>query len=107
MSARLQEVDAVLTEHIRPQTFPVAVKIFQGPEGLPEKMKLPTKTFNHPLAMCQGITLARKYGWTVGFFKEDMACAVGQVILGYVEEPEFIKDGSLVYPLYTDTLEAG
>jgi uncharacterized protein (DUF169 family) len=32
---------------------------------------------------------------------------MAQVICGYIEEPDFVKDGSLVYPLYACDLEVG
>ena len=103
-----QKLNAVLNEYLRTATFPVAVKIIKKGTALPEiRCKIPQKHFQHPVAFCQGITMARKHGFTLLFRKEDQACPLGQVILGYVEEPDFVKDGSLVYPLYTRDLESG
>ena len=106
MSELCQKMNSVLNEYIRPLTFPVAVKIISDDTPLPAKTKVPTENLKYPLAFCQGVTMARKYGWTLGFYQKDQACPISQVILGYVDEPDFIKDGSLVHPLYVETMEA-
>jgi uncharacterized protein (DUF169 family) len=103
MNKRLNDV---LNEYIRPATFPVAVKIYKKGEEVPFKTRMPIRDLKHRLAICQGMTIARKYGWVMGFTQEDQACPLAQVILGYTDEPEFIKDGSVVYPLYVENMEA-
>ncbi len=102
----LEELHQTLQTYIRPTSFPVAVKLQEDNE-LPEDIRRPSKVFGHPLTICQGIAIARRYGWTIGFLKEDHACGPSMPSFGLVEEPDFIKDGSIVYPLYTKTLEAG
>lgn len=105
MSLRDQAV-SVLNEYIRPATYPVAIKVSREPI-LPEKARRPLTGFGYPLTICQGVALVRRFGWVLGFLKEDHACPVSHIILGLAEEPDFIKDGSIVYPLYTETLDAG
>lgn len=102
----LEQLNAVLTEYIHPTTYPVAVK-FSAEPVLPPKAKRPTVAFGHRINLCQGIALARRHGWTMGFLKEDHGCGNSQVILGICEEPDFIKDGSICYPLYTKDLDTG
>ena len=102
-----KKLNDMLNEYIRPLTYPVAVKIFKKGEEIGFKVRTPLKDLNYGISLCQGITIARKYGWVFAFRKEDQRCPMAQVILGYVEEPDFIKNGSLVYPLYTGTMEAG
>jgi uncharacterized protein (DUF169 family) len=70
------------------------------------KAKEPLKDFGHRLAVCQAITMARKLGSVIKLAKKDQACPLSQVILGYIEEPDFIKDGSVVYPLYVSNMDA-
>jgi uncharacterized protein (DUF169 family) len=106
MSEINKRVDEVISKYIRPLTYPVAIKICKKGDPVPEKAKVPMKDMKHPIAICQGISLARKYGWTVAMYKEDHACPVAHVILGYVEEPDFIKNGSIIKPLYVDNDEA-
>ncbi|MCL6559634.1 MAG: DUF169 domain-containing protein [Firmicutes bacterium] len=100
-----KEAAAALEEHVRPASFPVAVKISEE-ESLPARARRPLKNLGHPATICQGISMARSIGWTVGFLKEDHACAPSFVVLGLAEEPEMVKSGDLVHPLYGETLES-
>ena len=106
MSEICKTLDASISKYIRPLTFPVAVKFVKEGEAIPEKAKVPTKALGYPIAICQAMTIARKYGWTLAMYKEDQACPLSHVILGYAEEPDFIKGGSVIKPLYVDNDEA-
>lgn len=50
--------------------------------------------------------MACTVGWTVGFLREDRACAPSFVILGLAEGPEMWKSGDLVHPLIGETQES-
>lgn len=102
----LKRLDETLTKYIRPLTYPVAVKLSADTE-LPPRVRRPSALFGHRINLCQGIAMARKYGWAMGFLQEDHACGNSQVIFGICDEPDFIKDGSICYPLYTKDLETG
>jgi uncharacterized protein (DUF169 family) len=101
-----KEFNAVIERHIRPITFPVAVRISKD-TGMPDQYRRATKIFGHRINICQGLSIARRYGWTIGFLKDDMGCAVSMLIFGFYEDPEFIKKGEIIYPGFTKTLEAG
>jgi uncharacterized protein (DUF169 family) len=107
MTELTKKLDDTISKYIRPITFPVGVKFLKKNEELPDRTKIPTRDFGYPIAVCQGMTLARKYGWNIAFYLKDHACPIADVILGYVEEPDFIKNGSIVQPLYVKTEEAG
>jgi uncharacterized protein (DUF169 family) len=51
--------------------------------------------------------MARKLGTVMKYTMEDQSCPLAQFILGFTEEADIIKDGSVVYPLYTSSIEAG
>lgn len=106
MNELVKYMNDTLNKYIRPLTFPMAVRFFKEGEELPPRAKVPTRDFGGPIAICQGIALVRRYGWTLAFYQNDMACPVSQVMLGYVEEPDFIKDGCLCKPLYNGNDEA-
>ena len=72
----LAEVNEVLQFYIRPQTFPVAVKMCESSEDLPENTKRPKKDLGSAVAVCQGISLARRYGWTIAIGQEDESCSI-------------------------------
>jgi uncharacterized protein (DUF169 family) len=102
-------MNSMVSEYLRTATYPVGVKIFKKGEEVPAdiRAKSPVKDFGHRLAMCQGITMARKLGTVMKYTMEDQSCPLGQFILGFAEVADIIKDGSVAYPLYTKTLEAG
>jgi uncharacterized protein (DUF169 family) len=101
-------MNRMVSEYLRTATFPVAVKVYRKGESVPPecRAKAPLKDFGHRLAVCQAVTMARKLGSVIQLSKKDQACPLAQVILGYAEEPDFIKDGSVVYPLYVSNMEA-
>jgi len=96
----VKQLDETLSKYIRPMTFPLAITFFKEGQELPPRTKVPTRDFGNSIAFCQGVSLARRFGWTVAFYQQDQACPVAQVILGYKEEPDFVKDGSVIKPLY-------
>ncbi len=102
-----QELNEAIQTYVRTSTYPVAVKILDSEDALPKKARRPMRDLGHRLNICQGVALTRRYGWTVGFCKEDHACSNSLVIFGLIEEPDFIKNGSVVAGPYTDTLEHG
>ena len=88
-----------LNRFIRPLTFPIAVKFVKDAGEFPQKTRRPLKDMGFKTNVCVGITLTRKYGWTVGFTAEDNACPIVAYTYGWSEsEPdtknaliEFIK----------------
>lgn len=101
-----KEFNVLINRYVRPITFPVAVRMSKDIE-LSDKCCRPTKVFGHRINICQGVNIARRYGWTIGFLKEDMACSVSLLLFGFFDDPEFIKKGEIIYPGFTKTLAAG
>lgn len=89
----LQKVNEALNFYIRPQTFPVAVKMCQSNEELPDKFRIPKRDLGTAIAICQGIALARRYGWTIAIGKDDESCPHGLFVLGFVPGRGYL-DGS-------------
>jgi uncharacterized protein (DUF169 family) len=103
----VKQFDEMLKEYIKPLTSPIAVKLLQADEEFPEKARRPAKIFGYPIALCQGIGIVRRFGWTLGFGKGDNACGPSLAYLGCLPYTEKQKEGGIVYPLYAKTLEAG
>jgi uncharacterized protein (DUF169 family) len=100
-----KEFNAIIEQYLRPQTFPVAIKFSEADE-IPIECKRPMKVLNHRINICQGVGLARRHGWSLGFCAEDMGCSVSMSIFGFCEEPDFVQRGEIIYPGFTKTLEA-
>jgi uncharacterized protein (DUF169 family) len=76
-----------LNRLIRPLTFPIAVKLVSSVEEFPEKTRRPSRDMGFKTNVCVGMTLARKYGWTVGISADDNACPIAAYTYGW-SEPE-------------------
>ncbi|MBM3118471.1 MAG: hypothetical protein FJ006_02800 [Chloroflexi bacterium] len=78
-----------LNRLIRPLTFPIAVKVVKSINDFPEKTRRPLKDMGFKTNICVGLTLTRKYGWTVGMTAEDNICPIAAYTYGWSEsEPE-------------------
>jgi len=69
----LKKLDEALNQHIHPETFPLAIKMAQKGEALPEKIKRPVGDLGVQVATCQGFSLARRYGWSLDSFVDATA----------------------------------
>jgi uncharacterized protein (DUF169 family) len=68
-----------LEEILRPQTYPLAVKLVKDESGFPERTRRPEKK----IAVCQALTLSRRYGWTMGITEKDSGCPAVNLAYGW------------------------
>jgi len=81
-----------LNRLIRPLTFPLAVKLAKSIDEFPEKTRRPSRDMGFKTNLCVGMTMARKYGWTVGMTADDNSCPIVAYTYGWSEpEPETRK----------------
>jgi uncharacterized protein (DUF169 family) len=78
-----RELGKKLKQLIQPATFPVAVKLLADASSIPDTARRPLRDLGVRLAPCQGSAMARRYGWTVGFGPEDVACAIAAHTYGW------------------------
>jgi uncharacterized protein (DUF169 family) len=76
-----------LNRLIRPLTFPIAVRLVKSIDEFPEKARRPSRDMGFKTNVCVGMTMARKYGWTVAMAAEDNACLIAAYTYGW-SEPE-------------------
>ncbi|HYL10095.1 MAG TPA: DUF169 domain-containing protein [Candidatus Acidoferrales bacterium] len=93
--------------HVRPATFPVAVKLLRPDEPVPEKAKRPLRDMKIQIAICQAIAMARRYGWTLAVGEEDVNCVLTKTAFGLAPVTKHFTSGHLACGMYTETLEAG
>ncbi len=78
-----QEIAAFIQNDLRLRTFPVAVKFLKDGANFPEKTRRPSTVLDKRVTICQGVTMARNYGWTVGLTQEDLICVPGMIAFGF------------------------
>ena len=59
----VKTADKELQTYIRPQTFPVAIRMLRHGEPVPEGLRIPSKSLGENWIVCQSIGVARRYGW--------------------------------------------
>ena len=67
-----QDAARELKGALRLRTEPLGVAFLPEAGALPEKTRRPTQVFGKKVTICQGVTMARVYGWPVGLTPEDL-----------------------------------
>ncbi|MBS3819047.1 DUF169 domain-containing protein [bacterium] len=96
-----------LERRLKLKTFPIAVKLLNKEDNVPDYAKRPLKDLGHHLSLCQGYQLSRREGETLAMLKEDNWCFEPVVGYGLGEPPEYFMEGYNRYPRDVKTLEAG
>lgn len=94
----LQGIRQALDSYVHPGTFPVAIKMVSSVGEIPQKARMPKQNLGTPMPLCQGIALARRYGWLMAMGSEDMLCPFGAVTLGFLPAKAKFLDGSFSVP---------
>ncbi len=69
-------------QQLRLRSFPVAARLSPEEGDWPEKTRRPSQVMGKRITICQAMTLARVYGWTVGLAREDMICVPSMLAFG-------------------------
>jgi uncharacterized protein (DUF169 family) len=101
----LKKIGQALDTYLRPQTFPVAVRLTASSEEIPEKARRPKRDMGVTMPVCQGVSVARRYGWLVAMGKEDMGCPLGSITLGLQPAKDKFLDGSINIPPWIEDNE--
>jgi len=84
---KMREYGALIDKYLRPNTFPLAIRLLEKDEKFPEKCKRPKKDLKIKIFLCQAIKMSRHYGWTIGMNEEDNACLIAAPILNWIKQP--------------------
>jgi len=77
-----QEHANFIYENLRLRTQPIAVKFLENAE-FPDKTRRPSQVLGKRITICQGVTMARVYGWPVGLGREDLICVPAMIAFGF------------------------
>ncbi|HEV8309720.1 MAG TPA: uroporphyrinogen decarboxylase family protein [Methylomirabilota bacterium] len=99
--------DQALQTYIRPQTFPVAIRMLKPGEAIPERAKRPARDFGKLSMNCQVIDMARRYGWLIALTRDDHVCSLGITAIGFDKPTHLYTSGTLCEGMYTETKAAG
>jgi uncharacterized protein (DUF169 family) len=77
-----------ISNTLRLRTLPIGVAFLKDPSEFPEKTRRPSEVFGKKITICQGITLARVYGWTTGLTADDLICLPALLAFGLTSTPD-------------------
>ncbi len=103
----LKKFAEALDKHVRPQSFPIAVRMVKESEELPPKVKRPAQDLGFRTAICQGFAIARRYGWPIAIGAEDLSCPLAKAVFGFAPKLNYYEQGWACAGMYTQTPEAG
>jgi len=103
--AEWEELVRHLEALLRLKTFPVALKLLEDEKELAEYKW--ARRPNTKLTLCQMINIVRTFDWTVGAIAEDFAYPLCAAVIGLVELPEDVKDGTFRNLVWCKTKEEG
>ncbi len=90
----LKRINEALSFYLRPQTFPLAIRMCPSAEELPEKVRIPQRDLGITISLCHAITMARRYGWAMAVDKKQ-SCYVAGLSMGFLPLLPEVVDGSL------------
>jgi len=82
-AATLKKMDDAIARYIRPDTFPLAIRMLKPGEPLPPDVKVPSQSLGEQWIVCQSIGIARRYGWAVAVGKQDVICPLAAIAFGF------------------------
>jgi uncharacterized protein (DUF169 family) len=87
MDEKCKQLAEALDRFIRPQTFPLAIKMVAHEDEFPAKTRRPVRDMGFRTTICVAMAMTRKYGWTVGLTSEDNFCPVAALFYGWAHQP--------------------
>jgi uncharacterized protein (DUF169 family) len=77
------QISEAICDASRLKTLPLAVKFMKGHENFPDKTRRPSRDLGKRITICQAVSMARLYGWTIGLTKEDLICVPAMIAFGF------------------------
>lgn len=91
----VKTADRELTYYVRPQTFPVAIRMLRPDEPVPDRARRPARDFKKLSMNGQVIDMVRRHGWTTALTREDSICSLGIAALGLEKLTHLHRSGPL------------
>ena len=100
VKSTLQQLDDALNRYVRPDTFPLAIRMLRPGEAIPEGVKVPSKSMGEQWIVCQSIGVARRYGWSIAVGKDDVICPLAAIAFGFRPPNEAYEKGFASLGMY-------
>jgi uncharacterized protein (DUF169 family) len=88
------------------RTLPLAIKMLEKEEDIPEGAIRPKRDYGMHLAQCQAFAMSRRQRANVAMLKEDNWCWAPLMAFGLVKPPEGFLEGHSIIPTMVENQEA-
>ncbi len=105
-TAKLKKLDDALARYIRPDTFPLGIRMLRRGEEIPKDVRVPSQSLKEKWIVCQSIGIARRYGWAVAVGKEDVICPLAAIAFGFRKPNDEYLKGYAANGMYCPDEEA-
>jgi len=106
ISQKLKKLDDALGRYVRPDTFPLAIRMLKPGEEVPPDVKIPSKSFKENWIVCQSIGVARRYGWGIAVGRDDVICPLSAIAFGFRKPNDDYLKGYAANGMYCKDEEA-
>ena len=89
----LAKVNKDLNRFLRPQSYPVALRMCAPGEKIPQGAKIPGQNLDLSLSVCHAIAMTRRYGWTMALDRSQ-TCWGAALGLGLAPLKPDVADGT-------------
>jgi len=95
-----------LESRLQLRSSPIAIKMLEREEDIPEGAMRPKRDIGLHLGLCQAFAKSRRERVAVAMLKEDNWCYIPVLALGLAEAPDFFFEGYTNFPERVADLEA-
>ncbi len=99
-ASTLRALDEALGRYVRPDTFPLGIRMLEHGEPVPDGVRIPTRDVGEQWIVCQSIGIARRYGWSIAVGREDVICPLASVSFGFRAANERYDAGEAALGMY-------
>ncbi|TFG08551.1 MAG: hypothetical protein EU539_01930 [Promethearchaeota archaeon] len=89
---KYKEYGTIFEKYLRPNTFPIAIKLIKNESEIPSNAKRPKKDLKVQNFICQNFSMVRRYGWTIAITEKDCACKLARAVYGWDPISEAIEE---------------
>jgi uncharacterized protein (DUF169 family) len=104
---RMRALDDALARYVRPDTFPLAVRMLRHGEPVPEGVRVPSESLGEQWIVCQSIGIARRFGWGIAVGRDDVICPLAAIAFGFRRPNDTYLSGYAAVGMYCQDDAAG
>lgn len=99
----LAKIDEVMSTYVKHQTYPLATKMLNSEDDIPQDAKQPLRDYGACFTLCQALALSRRDGLTIVLDKDSQSCPIALAGLGFVSPEEYLSGKYALAPMNQPT----